>query len=87
MKVRYTKTYTDQHEMTFLPGWIAEHADNEALYRISLGVCEQVTADGAKSLKLAAEKTVFTECSTPQTPEDNMPRRETAMAPAFRGRK
>lgn len=69
MKVRYKQTYTDQHEMTFQPGWVAEHPEPEAVYRIGLGVCEAVTDDGAKSLKLAEEAPVFTECAAPEISE------------------
>lgn len=79
MKVRYTKEYTDSHGDTFKPGWIAEHSEPDSLYRIGLGVCVEVTEDGAKSLKLHEEKPVFTECASPQTPEDNMPLREMAI--------
>ena len=65
MKVRYIRAYTDEYGTQFNPGWIAEHSEPEALKRIALGVCEQVTADGAKSLKLAPEKPVFVECAAP----------------------
>lgn len=77
MKVRYTKQYTDQHGMVFSPGWIAEHSDPEALRRINLGVCEQVTADGAKSLKLAPENPVFAECAAPEIPAEEPAQRMT----------
>ena len=78
MKVRYTKTFTDSYGDTFRPGWIAEHAEPEALARIALGVCEQVTDDGAKSLKLKADAPVFVECASPAAPEDSLPMRDAA---------
>lgn len=76
MKVRYIQQYTDSHGDTFRPGWIAEHAEPDAIYRIGIGVCVEVTEDGAKSLRIPEEKPIFTECASPVTPEESMPQRE-----------
>ena len=78
MKVRYIDHFTDSYGDIFQPGWIAEHEEPDAIYRISLGVCEEVTEDGAKSLKLQEEKPLFTDCASPEYPEDDMPLREVA---------
>ena len=53
MKVKYTKTYTDEYNSTFQPGWVAEHTDPEGQRRIELGVCEQVDQE-ARAFKYKA---------------------------------
>lgn len=54
MKVKYTKTYTDEFSDVFQPGWVAEHTDAEGARRIALGVCVEVDKD-ARAFKYAPD--------------------------------
>lgn len=66
MKVKYTKSHTDEFGDTYQAGWVAEHTDAEAARRIALGVCEEVDKD-ARSRRQAPEVLASVEC-VPEAP-------------------
>lgn len=64
MKVRYTKTYTDEFGDVFQPGWVAEHTDADGARRIALGVCEEVNPE-ARAFKYKVDAPLsIEECVT-----------------------
>ena len=69
MKVKYTKTHTDEFGDTYEPGWVAEHTDAEGARRIALGVCEEVDQE-ARSRRQAPEVSVSIECVPEVDPKD-----------------
>ena len=78
MKVKYTKTYTDEYGDTFEAGWVAEHTDAEGARRIANGVCEEVNPE-ARAFKYKVDAPLsIEECVT--TPEEEN-------APFFSGAK
>ena len=78
MKLKYTKTYTDEFGDIFQPGWVAEHTDAEGLRRIALGVCEEVNPE-ARAFKYQIDAPLsIEECVTPSAIDD---------APIFGGAK
>ena len=78
MKLKYTKTYTDEFGDIFQPGWVAEHTDAEGARRIALGVCEEVNPE-ARAFKYKVDAPLsIEECVTPS---------ETVDAPFFGGAK
>jgi hypothetical protein len=69
MKVRYTKRFTDEHGMTFLPGWVAEHSQSDCEKRISQGFAAPVE-DGTRALRYAPSAPVLVDaCAVPDAPE------------------
>lgn len=65
MKLKYTKTYTDEFGDVFQPGWVAEHTDAEGARRIALGVCEEVNPE-ARAFKYKMDAPLsIEECVTP----------------------
>jgi hypothetical protein len=78
MKVKYSKSYTDEYGDNFQPGWVAEHTDSEGQRRIDLGVCIEVNSDArAFKYKLGAALSID-ECVPPAQPDP---------APVFEGAK
>lgn len=72
MKVKYTKTHTDEYGDTYHPGWVAEHTNAEGARRVALGVCEEVDQN-ARAFKYKADAPLsIDECVPPpeQAPEE-----------------
>ena len=61
MKVKYTKTFTDEYGDTYQPGWVAEHTDAESARRVAAGVCVEVDSE-ARSRRQAPEVLPSLEC-------------------------
>ena len=78
MKVKYTKTHTDEYGDTFQPGWVAEHTDADGARRIALGVCEEVNQE-ARAFKYKQDAPLsIDECVGPNDHDEQ---------PIFRGAK
>lgn len=69
MKIRYIKHYTDEHNTTFLPGWVAEHSQSDCEKRVALGVAIYAE-EGTRALRYSASAPVLVDaCAAPEPAE------------------